>query len=117
MKYIRTKDGIVENTIITNKKMGDWAFLPFIQPVYESDIVEQADTIEELCDEFVAVVENGLHNLIGSELKYRLRNKENNAGILEYLKKLNTKIMGAIWTDDGLKYVAKINDNGELELL
>ena len=69
MKYIRTKDGRIidltfykENGIINNgikfvhKLNGSYFF------VQQDNIINQADTIEELCDEFVGVMnEDGSH--------------------------------------------------------
>ena len=67
-------------------------------------IVKSADTIEELCDCFIGKVsdEEYIH-LIG------LWERKHYPSIKE--------VYGAIWTDKGLIYVAKMNDKGELELL
>lgn len=65
-----------------------------------------ADTIDELCDEFVGVdktCENG-HQLLRA-IPYKCANFWNGG------------VYGAIWTDKGLIYVAKMNDKGELELI
>ena len=66
-----------------------------------SEIIKQADTIEELCDEFV-MISGGKHKL--------------DIGCHSYGDK-KIQIYGAIWTDKGLIYVAKMNEKGELELL
>ena len=70
-------------------------------------IINQADTIEELCDEFVVIYKemNGKHTV----------HKYNWLGKSE--QKLGNEVYGAIWTDKGLIYVAKMNEKGELELL
>ena len=86
VKYIRLKNGRIVSQFKT---------------VRTSEIVKKADTIKELCDEFV--VEDGDDFAIFHNLKLARQTK----GI----------IYGAIWTDKGLKYVAKMNSNGELELL
>lgn len=102
-KYIRKKNEIFEYNPLLNVS------------VYKDTI--QADTIEELCDEFVLVA------------PYRFR-KPKTATELDkdfdemryfYTDKDDT-IYGAIWIfdDNGvptLKSVAKMNDRGELELL
>ena len=67
-------------------------------------IIKQADTIEELCDEFVAS-----HKTLKST--YCIRKTP----FKEQDESFN--IYGAIWTKWGLKYVAKMNEKGELELL
>ena len=69
-------------------------------------------TIEELCDKFIGVEENGTPHIFAYEcdLLDLIHNAE---------RKLGVKVMGygAIWTDKGLIYVAKMNEKGELELL
>lgn len=70
-----------------------------------------ADTIEELCDEFV--------------VDWLPTNHKDIFGIDEYSKKViescignnKTNVYGAIWTSDGLIYVAKMNEDGKLELI
>ena len=109
MRYIRTKDGkiaeIKENMVV---KVSDDA----IRLVYKNkphicvldsddDILKQANTIKELCDEFV-MISYGKHKL--------------DIGCHSYGDE-NIQIYGAIWTDKGLIYVAKMNKKGELELL
>ena len=74
--------------------------------ISKKDMVKSADTIEELCDEFVGVdktCENGHQLLIA--IPYKCVNFWNGG------------VYGAIWTDKGLIYVAKLNDKGELELI
>lgn len=94
MKYIRTKDTIAsvqrEEDIELFKRVGQ----------------KVADTIEELCDEFVVIFDNKepiISHLLGLAIFY---------GYTEY-----KYIYGAIWTSKGLIYVAKMNEKGELELL
>ena len=94
MKYIRTKDGRITNRI---------------DDTYITYIIAQADTIEELCDEFVAT-------------DYGINKKPMiiiaNNGLNTIKEMLNdSSVFGAIWTDKGLIYVAKMNEKGELELL
>lgn len=120
MKYIRTKDGKiidttaydqVKQTVINGVLVGtqyltasnsnDFSMI-VAHGIYETDIINQADTIEELCDEFVVVIENKQHLIPREWLKQEI--------IVDVL-------YGAIWTDKGLIYVAKMNDKGELELL
>ena len=99
MKYIRTKDGIYENKPL-KKHLGKRKGKGFEIVFKEQDIINQADTIEELCDEFVGVY----HNICEV-----VSTKDN-------WNKYDT-FYGAIWTSKGLIYVAKMNDKGELELL
>ena len=107
MKYIRTKDKIID---LANIKIGGsdgWKskdeYIAFKQED-QIEKIKQADTIEELCDEFVIKGTRGLY--LGIPLQEcELRNIP------------ITQIHGAIWTDKGLIYVAKMNEKGELELL
>lgn len=139
MKYIRTKDRIIDlqlwnnhNVIMFNSRncynrkniVHHYEFYIKNDEVYaipkkedgtrldkkyndilvEYNISKQADTIEELCDEFVIVRENG----------------KSMTALLDLAKeyaKAGIKVYGAIWTSKGLIYVAKMNDKGELVLL
>jgi len=98
MKYIRMKDSVLR----MDTKLSCKALYEYLSQFdnYKNDLVKVADTIEELCDEFV--VEDRDEFAIFHNLKLAKQTK----GI----------IYGAIWTDKGLIYVAKMNDKGELEL-
>ena len=108
MKYIRTKDGRIgkfyqEQSFTITCSLGC---------IDKDNILNQADTIEELCDEFVM-------------LRLKDEMNDNEPIIFKHLdlaksyfeKYLGYAIYGAIWTDKGLVYVAKMNKEGELELL
>lgn len=117
MKYIRTADGVfeVKATPETNKMYENSVCYQIYdhniceaRDVLIKDIIKEADTIKELCDEFVVEYEDGNH-LAYSELEWAkdkaLRSNK------KYI------IYGAIWTSKGLIYVAKMNDKGVLELI
>ena len=73
-----------------------------------------ADTIEELCDEFVCENEHWVnHKYMSPEIEDCINYKDS----CEKFSKTPTNLYGAIWTDKGLIYVAKMNDKGDLELL
>jgi len=72
-----------------------------------NEILKQADTIEELCDEFVFVRPDNYHD------NFKVLDKDDK----EYCIQKDYKIYGAIWTDEGLIYVAKMNEKGDLELI
>ena len=76
--------------------------------VWRDDIVSEADTIEELCDEFL--LENKKTHWKGY-MPYHKSTIHDEALQRDYI------IYGAIWTDKGLIYAAKMNDKGDLELL
>lgn len=128
MKYIRTQDGriikIFDGDIdneICGIKFDTMGFRLQITMqfncIVKEDIVKIADTIEDLCDEFVLD-----HPLFGDSCKclYHSFEKAKN-GIKKRSDNAHNlydfNIYGAIWTELGLKYVAKMNDKGELELL
>jgi len=110
MKYIRTKDGIYRNAstdkdiviICKNRKL-------IVNP---KGVIAQSDTIEELCDEFVRYI--AVDNIYNLMRDYDLNDLKL---IRERLQETDDKFYGAIWTDKGLIFVAKMNDKGELELL
>ena len=112
MKYIRTKDGIYELV----KEDGNWLeiisnFERKMQchcEIKKHAVIKQADTIEELCDAFVSVdKDNNRICHLWNELDR----------LLVFERGHDTYFYGAIWTDKGLIYVAKMNDKGELKLL
>ena len=106
--YIRTKDGIYkvestlrDNSIVKGYNVGEMGF------IRKDQVIKQSENIEELCDRFV---------VMDKETKEVM----NIVSFLEYAKlwsycKYN--IYGAIWTDKGLIFVAKMNDEGDLELI
>ena len=107
MKYVRTKD---ENNLIidlTDMKLPYNLIDGYIDfnKFGMFKIIKQADTIEELCDAFVEIYNDGTYEITPI----------NDIRFFESYK--NHIVYGAIWTDKGLIYVAKMNDKGELELL
>ena len=113
MKYIRTKDrvSLLRQPIAMEKryvvKDSDDSFEVVIDEETLLKRYRVADTIEELCDLFVLIenFEDKIFHSLNYTLCDDLRNNKNNKGIY-----------GAIWTEKGLIYVAKLNDGGVLEL-
>lgn len=111
MKYIRTKSFIT--------KFEDWmeingSLLSIGSIKYK--IIEQADTIEELCDEYVII--DYIDNRHGITFYYTFEDARNE--IARHPKE--SALYGAIWVFDSngaptLKSVAKMNEKGELELI
>lgn len=113
MKYIRTKDGRIID--LTNYKLNEetvdilyffycWDILAGGITIKKESILNQADTLEELCDRFV-VVEHGLDDPFSVDFEIAKT----------FIGK--AKVYAAIWTEWGLKYIAKMNEKGSLELL
>ena len=101
--YIRTKDDIYE----FNKTFNGAS----IRIIYGNEIIKQSENLFELIDEFVVIRDN-------TKINQLVR-----ADNIEYLKEMIKEdkriiaVKGAVWTDFGLKYVAKLGDKGELELI
>ena len=86
---------------------------------YCGNVISQADTIEELCDIYVfESTSKETHYMyrcnydMGVNLGCIVNNQKFKMHLLE-----NGNVYGAIWTNKGLIYVAKLNENGELELI
>ena len=110
MKYIRTKTSIINAfTTLNSKELFDY-LKQFDN--YKDDLINVSDNIEELIDEFV-IYDNFYHSRM---TPVAMHTKENQEIIKGYLKQ-NIACYGAIWTDKGLIFVAKMNEKGELELL
>lgn len=116
MKYIRTKDGHIAKVTRYYEEDGIYTIeikgKPYFS-VFEENVLKQADTIEELCDCYVVWLKNREIPIIEKPRKgYRFYPSYFELGDCSF-----DKGYGAIWTEWGLKYVAKMNDKGELELL
>ena len=113
MKYIRVCDEY-ENEYITTYQQHceDVANMQDSGFDFEGCIVKQADTIEKLCDYW------DFYDLLDNEYKVKPINLYS-VGVMKASleRKTASDIKLAIRTDKGLIYVAKMNDEGELELL
>ena len=108
MKYIRNEFGIEQMSKDELQKR----FYGNIDDIIKKGGDEAhkiADTIEELCDEFV-----GVSNYLG---KYIIHTHFNSLHEIERFDYKQDIIYGAIWTSKGLIYVAKMNQEGDLILL
>ena len=131
MKYVRTKDGrvfmpnkIAHEPIGIN---GEWKAVacwyhgePFDM---EKEIVKVSENLEDLCDEFVLHYGDTIQTSIPIPWATYERRDDNwqkhKEKLISELKNTERKaiVYGAIWTNKGLVYIAKMNDNGELKLL
>lgn len=128
MKYIRTKDGKIlsKDKIICSAFREEYCSPNWnedIEKYLQTKIIAETDTIEELCDEFVLHYGDTMQTSVPIPwATYERRDEhweENKQRLIAELNKPQRKaiVYGAIWTDKGLIYVAKMNDKGELELL
>lgn len=111
MKYIKTKDAIykVRKPALDEYLWEDSTYVYGHEHIDNKDIIKRADTIEELCDEFVMKATFRIEKPFIAEISFNYLCKSYN--------KNNEEVFGAIWTDKGLLYVAKMNESGCLELL
>ena len=123
MKYIRTKDGIMKIDFEIETE------LPIMIGIHTEEceigeyrgieVLKQADTIEELCDEYVIYAED--YGYFNPAIIHRHWVFDTIEEVKEQIELIETGIeriiYGAIWTGKGLIYVAKMNKKGELELL
>lgn len=116
MKYIKTKDGIIEKSkvkFLANGQAeitdghGSWR-------VDDLQIIKESDNLEELFDGFVYHCHWTLDHREEHKVYKTLKDLYANNYIV---KSKYFIIYGAIWTDRGLIYVAKINMKGNWELL
>ncbi len=115
MKYVRTKDGIYELTIWQCDLSGEMLLVKANNKfgndrVFTKDIIKYADTIPELCDRVIIKDFNITEPRIYSIKKYnwiKVANTLFNERKVEWVK-------FAIWTDNGLIYVAQMNEKGDL---
>lgn len=108
MRYIRTKSFITnfESWMEINGNLLSIGAVKYI-------IIDQADTIEELCDGVYVEDKNNAHNWFIMEIS-EYQNTSN--ADKKYMAK-EWIFYALIKTDEGLIYVAKMNDKGELELI
>ena len=105
--YIRTKDGIYKVESETCHKQGYFIDRYEEDVILKKQVIKQSENLEELCDRFVVIDKETKEVVnIGSCLEY--------AKIWAYCK---YNIYGAIWTDKGLIYVARMNDKGKFVLI
>lgn len=107
--YIRTKNHIYKVESETYDKQG--YYIGDYDVILKEQVVNQSENLLELIDEFVVIRDSTKIN--------QLVRTDN----IEYLKEMIKEdkriiaVKGAIWTDKGLIFVAKLSDKGELELI
>lgn len=111
--YIRAKDGVYDTSKgLYTPSIKMWAIDTVT--IYDEDILKQSENLEELCDEFVKVWNK---TKINPEVLQYDEEIEYEKEMMSHYPKGNITIYGAIWTDKGLIYVAKMDSEGELVLI
>lgn len=120
MKYIRTEDGIIPDS---------WEYLPKLSKTdyhkYFNNMLKSAETIEELFDEFRGIWINYYEEEGKDAHEEYYYDKEKNV-FYDDFEELTPKeaiekfdiFYGAIWTDQGLIYKAKMKGilpNGKID--
>ena len=111
MSYIRTKDGRIIDTTKYPEHPASWS----VQASDYALTIKESETIEELCDEFLYVnkpnedYEKFEKPLIAIQNKFET--------MVKIAKITNSDLYGAIYTDKGLIYVAKMDNEGKLVLI
>lgn len=126
-KYIRTKDDrVIENKC--GKHQGWLCGAPCTEEKYwctnkgeiwQSNILKQADTMEELCDETICVFNNKHFkvNILRDPCGHLYAECRTKCHKLETVLKKGALHMG-IWTKGGLKFIARMTNilpGGEIE--
>ena len=111
MKYIRTKDNIYEEYAREKRPDGCVITTSGIRIPFTA-ILRESDDLEKLYDKIVVIYYNS------EKFKRPFTTVHDNLkDLLKEHKISKCKSYGAIWTDNGLIYVAKVNDKEEWELL
>ena len=109
-KYIRLEDNILE------EKMFDSPICVFIRKEIEPYIIKQADSIKDLCDGFY--IDDGSDEIYPGAL-FSKDEYEFFVSSIEDHKKYNQYFIayGVIKTKSGFNFAAKMNKEGDLELI
>lgn len=113
--YVRTKDWIYDTDnlhyrFIENNKVYEVGW-DVEKPTFVADIIKQSENLEELCDEIVGI-DNSNNKPYRPFIIYGRSLEE-----LKERQSCNESLYGAIWTECGLKYVAKMDNEGKLVLI
>lgn len=121
MKYIRTKDGIYKwgTFNFVGKNIEKEFFSKPSNTIFQSEVLSESDTLEELVDELVVVEPNNedCPRPYILDCFYLCTYNSWFEREKEHIKTGTIVVYGSIWVDDELHKVAKMNKEGKLELL
>ena len=120
-KFIRTKDGVYEvvDTYEVKYVIG-YTEDGFEISIYKENVISQAETIKELCDEFVCEwFDKKVNRYRHVYCSFKIdQSKELYRRDIPLPPDVDFEIYAGIWLKGkGLTYVAKMNDKGKLELI
>ena len=107
--YIRTKNRIYQVESETCDKQG--YYIGDYGVIFKDQVINQSENLVELIDEFVVIRDSTKTN--------QLVRTDN----IEYLKEMMkedkriVEVKGAVWTEWGLKYVARLTKDEGVELI
>ena len=119
-KYILTARGKVKKLDLDNDTHRTYYYHykdnPFLADYEQEDrIIDESDNLEDLLDEIVIDCKSNINKKpfihILPPKVYVTKDR------IDYVLTQDFEVYGAIWTHQGLIYVAKLNDKGELEIL
>lgn len=107
--YIRTKNRIYKVESETSDKQG--YFIGEYDVILKDQIINQSENLFELIDEFVVIRDGTKTNQLvrADDIKYLKEIMESDKRIIE--------VKGAIWTEWGLKYIARVKEDGGLDFI
>ena len=118
-KYVRTADGVYDKGKFIKEAIPLSDEVANALGIEVHPVIKEADKIEKLCDERVLsrYFPDTNCTIYGMLLKseWDMMTKSVSARLKNGVTDCN--LYGAIWTDKGLIYVAKLNAKGEMELL
>ena len=109
--YIRTKNRIYEVGSETYDKQGYYIVGYDYDVILKYQVINQSESLFELIDEFVVLRDS-------TKINQLVRTDD-----INYLKEMMKEdkrivdVKGAIWTDFGLKYVARLTEDGGIKLI
>ena len=121
-KYIRTKNGVYQfNGILYSDGIPAAYCCTNGKNIEIKYAIKEAARIIDLCDQIICYnspVSYTITNIVKDKrnFNYNINEEWLKQDMLEYYKR-DYKVYGAIWTDKGLIYIAKMNEKGELELI
>ena len=111
MKNNETKNRIYKVESETYDRQGYYIDRYEDDVVSKDQVIKQSESLFELIDEFVVIRDSTKINQL-----VRTDNVEYLKEVIKEDKRI-IEVKGAVWTDFGLKYVAKMNNKGVLELI
>lgn len=123
-KYIRTENGIFDTSKgIYTPSIKMWAI--GTATIYDEDIIEESDNLTDLIDGYVTYDINNRYDFFTKKGWYESypfeedlkKLKDDTLWVMNNRPDLKQVLYGAIWTDKGLIYVAKLNKDREWKLI